>query len=142
MNPSQTNYTVGKLAKTTVNGTDINGDGWSVDPTAERQDVTSTRTGGYRGVITGIRGATFTMTLSWDAAANPMDNPPSLKAGTTLTNVKLYLNDVTSPFWSFPIAKVLGTPMETKVGDTLKLTVNCESDGPFVEPTGNFTPAA
>jgi hypothetical protein len=142
MSASQDNYTVGKLAKTTVNGTDINGNGWSVDPTADDVDVTGTRSAGYGACITGVRRATFTMTLIWDALANPLDNPPNLKAGSTITNTKLYLNGLTSPFWSFPFAKVIGTPMEAKVGDALAITVNCKSDGAFAEPTGNFTPAA
>jgi hypothetical protein len=139
---SETNYFVGKHGKALVGSTDCNVEGWSVDHDADRIDVTSTRTAGYRGVITGVQGSTFTLTLSWDAAANPLDSPPALKAGTTLSTVKLYLNTVTSPYWSYPTAKVLKTSNESKVDTKTTITVSCEADGTFTPPTGNFTPAA
>jgi hypothetical protein len=139
---SNTNYYTGKLGKVTVNATDINVQGWSVDPTVDEHDVTSTRTGGYGGVIAGIKRLKFTVTLNWDAAANPLDNPPNLGAGSVVSTIKLYLNDTTSPFWSIPSAVVTGTPMEVKVNDDVKITINCTADGTFSKPTGNFTPAA
>jgi hypothetical protein len=140
--PSTTNYFTGKLGKVTVNATDINVEGWSVEPTVDEHDVTSTRTSGYGAVIPGIKRLKFTLNLKWDAAANPLDNPPNLRAGGTITTVKLYLNDTTSPFWSIPTAIVTGTPMEVKVADDVKITINCTADGTFTAPTGNFTPTA
>jgi hypothetical protein len=139
--PSSDNYFVGKDGKATVNGTDINVEGWSVSTAADRVDVTSTRTAGYRGIITGIKGLTFSLTLKWDAAANPLDNPPSLVPGTTLSTVRLYLNGTSSPYWSITSAKVLSVTNGSTVADATGLTVECEADGSFTAPTGNFTPA-
>jgi len=74
------------------------------------------------------------MTLFWDAAANPMDNPPSLKAGSTLTNTKLYLTAHSHSGRSHS-QRCSGRRWKPD-RDALKLTVNCKSDGAFSEPTG------
>lgn len=141
MAASQTNYFVGKDGKATVAGVDVNVEGWSVDPTADEHDVTSTRTAGFGGVITGVKRCKGVLTMSFDAAANPLDNPPALAIGTTVTSVKLYLNGTSNPYWDLPIIKVTGNPMESKVADVTKITINWTADGTFTDPTGNWSPS-
>lgn len=140
--PSSDNFFSGKNGKVTVNGTELLITGWKVEPEAERHDVTHTGSSGFGNIITSIKRAKFTIEMNWNAQQNPLDDPPNLVEGATITNVKCYLDGLTSPFWLFSSAKVLTNPVESKVGDVTKITVNCESDGSYTRPTGNFAPSA
>jgi hypothetical protein len=87
---------------------------------------------------------TFTLEMDWDAAANPMDDPPGLYPGAVLTDLSLYLDEAATaqgPFWDMPKALILGTPMNAMVDALIHLTVNGANKGPFGRPTGDFTPS-
>lgn len=139
---SSDNFFTGKNGHAAIGATVLKITGWNCDDNADRHDVTNTSSGGHGNIITGVKRCPFTIEMNWDAAANPLDSPPSLGAGSTLSQVKLFLDGATSPFYLFPVAKVLGTPVASTVGDVTKITCNCESDGPYTRPTGNFTPQA
>lgn len=141
MPSSSDNHFTGKNGKAVVNGVDMNVIKWDVNPEAQRVEVTGTRHAGHTGVIAGNRGSTFTMTMKFDAAANPLDNPPNCKAGQRITNVRLYLDGTSSPYWSYPFAVVFKTPMSSAPNEATEISVECEADGAFYEPTGNFVPS-
>src|SRR5699024_4424162 len=97
--PSSDTFFSGKNGKCTGNGTAVLTTGRKVEPVADRHDVTNTGSGGFGSIITSIKRAKFSIEANWNAAANPLDDPPGLVEGATLTNVKLYLDGLASPFY-------------------------------------------
>lgn len=115
-------------------------DGWEVNPDAAEHRSDNTGDAGYSNRITGIHNCTFTITLSFDASSNPLDQPVNFKSGQDLNAVKLFLNGTSGAFWLFPTARVLATPMASRVGDgPTKITVNLGNKGTFSTPTGTFS---
>jgi hypothetical protein len=126
----------------TFNGTELYITGWSVDNEAEEHDTTNTGGSGYGDLITGTKRLTATVDLNWDASINPMDNPPNLVAGATITTTKLYLDGKSSPYWLLPSAKVTRVNATSRVGSVTTFSVTIRSKGTFTPPTGTFTPAS
>lgn len=136
-------FLFGKSAVLEVNSVAYDGKGWSVSPDAADLRTDNTGDQGFANRIAGVRNCSFTINFDWDASANLMDDPPALKIGSVLTGVKLHLDfDAGGPFWSFPKAQVLTTPMTAAVGTVESFTVNCANKGPFAAPVGEFTPSA
>jgi hypothetical protein len=124
------------------NGTNtatLNITGWSVDPNAMEHRTDNTGGNGFSDRVTSIRDCKFTITANYDAVANIFDGPPAVREGTTLSGVKLYLQGTNGAYWDFPVAKVLGIPMESKVDDLTKYTLNCANKGTFTAPSGTMT---
>lgn len=138
--PSPVPYS-GKNSIFSVNGTTVHSMGWNVNNTIKDDDVTNTSQAGYTDQIECSRSLVATVEAQWDSSANPLDNPPSLYAGSILTNVKLYQDGTSSPFWGMASALVTETPHESKVGSVSKITFTIKNKGPFTRPTGTFTPS-
>lgn len=117
----------------------LNITGWSVDPTALEHRTDNTGGSGYSDRVTSILDCKFTINANIDAGDNLFDSPPAIIAGATLSTVKLYYQGTNSGYFSFPSAKVLGVPVESKVDDLTKWTINCANKGTFSYPTGTFT---
>ena len=134
----------GKNSTFAVNGTSYDGKGWTVDPQAAESRTDNTSDNGYSNRIVNMKDCKFTLEFDWDVSENLMSATPNLAIGTVLTNVKLFLDEAGSStcYWSFPSAIVLSTPMQSKVGDTIKWTVNCANKGAFSPPSGTFVPSA
>ncbi len=129
-----------KNAKVRFNSIVFNSKKWTVTPKTDKLDTSNSESAGYGDWISGFVYCEFTVEGDADAVLNPYDTAPSpgLQAGAALTNVKLYLNDTTGPYWSFPAAGVLEAPMTGDVKQTLGISVHCEGRGIFVYPTGVF----
>lgn len=133
----------GNLAQFGLNGTDYTGnDGWSVDSSPAELRTDNTAGGGCSDRIIGTKDIKATIDMSWDASRNPFDTPIAFAAGTILTNLKLYLNGPTSPFYLLPKAIVLKDSVAAKVGELIKVSVDIANKGAFTRPTGNFVPTA
>jgi len=134
---------VGPRGRAQVNGTNLNAGEWSVDPKADMVPVTTfedSHTDGntYRMHSAGERSASGSIKMYFDAKAG-MDPHVSLGlvAGATLTNVKLFVDKaVGARCWSFPLAKVVGTPSAARVqgSNAIEVTVNFVNQGPFTPP--------
>lgn len=55
--------------------------------------------------------------------------------GTLLTNVKIYPNGSTNPFWVMPLAVVLPGSNSSSVRGKVEYTVNIASQGTYTAPT-------
>lgn len=73
----------------------------------------------------------------YDCANNPFDTPPTIRPGTTLSSVKLYLNDTTGPYWDITYLKVLTTPMKANVKEELGFSFTGKAKGSWSFPTGS-----
>jgi hypothetical protein len=119
------------------------GKGWSIDPTVEELRTDNTCDNGFTDRIGGPSNATFTIEQDWDASFNPMDDPPGLRPGVVLTDLKLHFDSLATeaPLWVFPKAIILGSPMSVMVDTIAHITFNGANKGPFGYPVGTFTPS-
>jgi hypothetical protein len=135
---------VGPRGRLAVNGTNLNAGEWSVDPKADMVDVTSFEdvdpvTGAtFQMNAQGKLSANFTFKLYFDASTgkHPHVNI-GLTPGATLTSVKLFVDKlVAARCWTFPFAKVVGTPTVARVqgSNAIEVTVNAVSQGVFTAP--------
>lgn len=115
---------------------------WNVEPDADELDVSNFEGAGYSDVIAGLINARITIELDLDgqAGANIWDTPPTLRPGTTLSTVRLYVNDTTGPSWLFSSALVLASPNNMNVKEAAKATIRLRAKGSFSYPTGTMAP--
>lgn len=125
----------GKGGTATVNGTELAVTDWSVDPSTEIARFRNSKTGNFTKKETTFKEATLTITVDYDFDANPFS---SLPLGTTVTNVKLYLQGGgaggSGGFWDFPSAIVVSTPQSVAVNGNIQTSFNLENDGTFSAP--------
>lgn len=120
-----------------VNGTTVNATTWAVQSQTDWQDVTNFETQGYAEGVFGIRSASVQLELYWNAAQNPFDNPPSLKDNTILDSVILYINVTDISHYTFAKLAVVSCSLQTPTRGVVTYSVQCQSDGPWTEPTGS-----
>ncbi len=134
-----------KNAKVRFNGQVIAAKSWTVTPEIEGEtDVTP-----FDGIL--VDGlmcvqilaervkVSFQIELDANAMGNIYDSTSGgITAGNDSVSLILYLNDVGSPFWSFPTPMFKSVPMVANVRDVLKHTITGMGSGSFSYPTGNF----
>lgn len=122
-------------AKIRVNGVTVNAKRWTATPSA---DLYSTQYSEGAGFETGI------FTRKWldveiecddDGAANLYD--AGLVPGATVTNVRLYLNDVAGPYFAIPSMQITSAPMMADAKTTMGVKFTGKAAGSFTLPTGN-----
>lgn len=117
---------------------------WTVTPKADKIDTTHFESGGYAASISGIVSIEFSIEADYDAANNPYDLPVGLQPGIDETGsepspthlVKLYLNDLTGPYWQITAANVWEAPMTADVKGALGISLKGEGTGTFIFPSG------
>lgn len=126
-------YLNGMLGKVRIGGspTVVPVTKWQVDPKADEFDATTTETGTIADCVLGHVEVRVTLEMLVDPAAGPYNTFP---VGTTLTTLKLYINDTTGSFWSIPTLKVTGTPHETPVRGMQKVTITGRGTGSVIAP--------
>lgn len=125
----------GKEGSAMVGSTVLEITGWSASPVASEHRTDDTGTAGYSDRVTGIRDCKFTIEINIDLATNLFDTP-AIVPGATLSSVKLFYQGTTGAHFDFPSAKVLETPVTSKVDDLTKMTITCANKGAFTMPTG------
>ncbi len=111
---------------------------WTVNPTADELETSNFEGGGFGDETTGLTRCEISCKGWLDCSANPYDAPLSLTPGTVLTNLKFYLNTVAGPFWLFPSAVVLTSPMSgVQVTGLLPFEFTAKAKGTFTAPTGS-----
>jgi hypothetical protein len=133
------NFKSGINGKATVNGTELAIINWNTEATVEKVEFKNSRTGTTAKKELTYRDVRFSMEVDIDLDANPFAAPLNVRAGTKLTNVRLFINGLTGLGWTFPSAVVMGTPQRLEVAGKVITTFNCENDGPYGEP--GVTPA-
>ena len=110
---------------------------WSVEHDVGEIDTSNFEGAGYTDRIAGLKDVTITLTMDYDSGANPLDIT-GFYPGSNVTNLRLYLNDTTSPYWSFPSAICLKVSEPAKVKEGMPITFTLKNKGTFSLPTGNF----
>lgn len=109
---------------------------WEVNPKADKIDNTNTEGGGFASSNPGIVEAEVSIEADWDGANNPYDVAVNAQPGQTITNLKLYINDVTGPFWLFPVFIVYEAPNGAQVRENVHINIKGSGSGTFTYPTG------
>ncbi len=110
---------------------------WEVRPQITDLDSTCSEDGGHYNGEMGIDKAEVSIEFDFDGNANCYDAPLNLIPGTKLANVKLFLNDLSGPFWLFAQLNCLETPQTGDVKQLLGNTFRGVGSGVFVYPTGS-----
>lgn len=125
-----------KNAKVRIGAATFTAKVWNVVNKSDKLDTTNFESGGYETSTFGIESAEVSIEADWDGAANPFDSPPALTPGASVSTVKLYLNDTTGPYWSFPTLNLFEANCTANVRETLKISIKGSGHGTFVRPTG------
>lgn len=109
---------------------------WSLNPTNDVQDVTSSCSNGAKEYDAGLDGGDGSCTLVWPADKNPFEaSGGGLKAGTKLDlTLELEVGSTAGDF-KVPII-ITGTPIGIGVGGRVEVTVNFNINGAIIYPTG------
>lgn len=126
-----------KNAKARIAGTILYQTKWNVAPEAALLDTTNAEEGGFENQITGVRKCMINVEGWWDGSANMYDAPLILVDGQVIAGLKLYVNDLAGPFWSFPYATLSSPPMTADVKDLIKYTLSFKAAGSWTYPVGN-----
>jgi len=135
--PTFTAYSA-KNAKVRYGATTITANSWSVEPSAARLKTTNFESGGFETGITGVRSIKFTIEIDDDAAQNLFDVPITVGLIAT-SNLLLYENGTSGPFWSIAGAHFETLPMKANVEDTMKITITGSGNGQWLYPTGTHS---
>jgi hypothetical protein len=123
-----------KNAKCRVGAYVLTAKKWSVKPHGDEYEISNFEGAGFGDFIGCLAYCDFSIDGDWDSASDPFGNPPNITVTQVITAVKLYTNDLASPFWSFPSALVVDTPMDADVKTALTISISCKAKGSFVYP--------
>lgn len=110
---------------------------WEAMPTCDLQENTHSGTNGYKTFNAGNLGMTGSVTMNWDAEANPTEDPPDLAPGSSIT-LDLYLEGAGTPFINIATAMIRETPIVVANGANVTFTVQWTVSGEWVMPIGDF----
>lgn len=110
---------------------------WVGDDKVDELDTSNFETAGFTDRIAGLADIVLTIDMDIDGA-NPWDGAVNLRKGTILTNVRAYLNDLTGPYFSLPVAIVLSGPVTHDVKQTGQMQVVIKNKGTWSYPTGTI----
>lgn len=125
-----------KNAKVRFGNTTFVSKKWTVTPKADKIDNTNSEGGGFGSSNPGILEADVEIDADWDGNNNPYDLPVGAQPGETIVNLKLFINDVTGPFWLFPTFNVYECPNDAPVRENVHITIKGSGTGQFFFPTG------
>ena len=134
------NYLAGITATATLNGTELSVTGWSVTPNATILEFINSKTGLHPVLMSTIMRLRFTLGFDYDTNNQPFAAPLSIVVGSTLTNVKLFLDGTGgSNFWNIPSALVASTPQSVAREGKIHTSIECAASGQFAAPAGAMT---
>lgn len=122
-----------KNAKVRIGATVVVAKQWDVEPQVDELDVTNFESGGFHEVIGGIKKITVNIQLDDNGLENIYD---VIQAGSTATNVKLYLNDTAGPFWNIPYLFINRMPQRADVKAAMSDTIQGTGTATWSYPTG------
>lgn len=125
-----------KNAKVRIGATVLTAKSWTVTAEADELDVTNFEGNGYTEVIGGVKKLTVQIEIDWDSAANPFDSPRSIIPGSTISTVKLYVNDTTGPYWSIGTLFIRSVSNPMEVRQSARVSINGTGSGSYTLPTG------
>lgn len=122
-----------KNAKVRIGATVLYAAKWTVSNKGQKLDRTNFESAGYGEYVGGILDADVTIEGPYNVGDGPIAVAPP---GTSISTVKLYLNDTTGVFWSFPSLYVETFEVSAEVRGLVTLKITGSGNGTFSGPTG------
>ncbi len=106
-------------------------------PTENFTSYDSATDNAYMEGILGFIGCELRYGGDWDAAANPLDDPPGLYPRDDLASLSFVVNINDATSWAFPYSRVRGATNGAAVKDKVTFSVTGKSQGEFTWPSGS-----
>jgi hypothetical protein len=109
---------------------------WDVQPTAQLVEFKNSKSGGYVLREATFKDCTVTIEVDFDFGNNPFQSPYSIQPGTTLSNVKLCLQQSASGqldglAWTFASLVVESTPQKLEVDGKITTRFTAKGNGSY-----------
>lgn len=132
---------IARLAKVRISGLPIISNEWSLEPQVDTIDVSNFESVvagqyGYKDYVNGLRGAQITVQGWLSSQVNYFEGGYNLVDGAYVNELKLYTNDLASPFWRFPTVLVNKVSVNAKVLDIMRSTFSFMNRGEYFYPSG------
>lgn len=131
-----------KRGRVRFNGTLYPANMWTPTESPDELDTSSAESGGVTDAINGMFTLRFQIELVIDGAVNPWDAGfmvPTPSNGPFPTNLYLFLNDTTGPFWFLPYYLIGEVSAPSDVKSFGKGTIKVRNKGGFTRPTGSIS---
>ncbi len=111
---------------------------YSVKDKGENLDTTNFESNGYSEGLIGILEADFSLSGHWDAAVNPLVDPPGLFPRDDGPQIQLYTKVADNVFYNFPITRIIEADLNSTAKGLVEFSVpSGMSQGTYTRPAGN-----
>lgn len=128
------NYKHGHKGTVKVGGYTLPTTEWNWEETAQLDECTNARSGGYGEDVAGNKRLAGDVTCVWDEDQYPNTSPVNIRAGAEVT-LTLQMNDDQTPWTVDVIVEKMGSPGVNQDGK-LTYKFNWKSQGAYTLPTG------
>src|SRR5262245_24488175 len=113
---------------------------WRIKPRTRWVPVPSFEGGGFTNYVACLRSCTLTLEFWYDADQNPYEIPIGMEDGFRISDLKLHLSGVTSPYWDIKKFNVEGPDHDADVEVEHKVVMNGMAEGAFFYPNADVLP--
>lgn len=122
----------GKDTKVTLNGSEVCVTSWTVDTNVEEIPSTTTCSGGFAETITGLKNATFSITVNYDDTEQESTGILASVEEGDVVSLEFFAESVdTVPWYDMPTARIVGTSASADVNSIVTMTYNGNSNGEY-----------
>ncbi len=96
----------------------------------------------YTQGLVGPIGADFSVSGNWDAAQNPLDDPPGFYVRDDGPELVLFTNRTDNIFYDFLLTRFLSTTLDVDVNGLVTFSVDGKSQAAYNRPVGSVNTVA
>lgn len=126
------NYVSAKNAKVRVGATTFYAKKWTATPKGQKLETTDFETAGFGTYLGGIVDLDVEIEAVYDIGSSPIAT--LFVSGSNTSNVKLYLNDTTGPYFNIPTLFVEEATVSAEVRGLVELKIKGCGNGIFTNP--------
>lgn len=130
-------FKAGKTGRVQVNAINMATSEWSCTLTGAELDTSNFEGNGRHSYILGLEGMSWSISSLYDAAKNPLDDPPGLYARDDGTNMKLYVDRPNSRYWDLPTWICSSAATTVTVAGLVTFTASGKAQDDFALLTGS-----
>lgn len=130
-------FRAGKRGRTTVGTQTLSNKEWSTTYRGIDLDTTNFENNGQTSQLTGPVGVDWSLRGDWDAALNPLDDPPGLYPRDDGVGMILYTNVTDNTPWQFAAFSVTNAKTTTSASGLVTFDADGKSQPGFIAPTGS-----
>jgi hypothetical protein len=130
-------FKAGKAGRTQIVATNMTNKGWTISLDAMELDTSNFESGGKKSYLIGLEGLAWTIEANFDAAKNPLDDPPGFYMRDDGVTMKLYTNVANNRFWSMPTWMCSKCDMGVTVAGLVTFNASGKAQEDFALITGS-----